>query len=347
MLQPRISTSLRRAIIGAPSLCIRCQRQALQRPEAFTALNARRHLVSTTKFRIPAEPSQKPQSQPQPPQPNEKEKDDEPEFIPKALGRPIGFQRPPKAGENTGVKEKKVYTGATMSERNLEKRKDIVEAWGQNYFRDFKNIRKYRKGKLFIANPRIFRSDAALYFPNFHGESLAKSPADTTPVLKGKVSVVTAYSSAWGEAQAQTFTTEKNHPELHTVLKNNDDVAQMVEINIETNVLKAWIIAMNKWSLKRKKRKEDWEKYFIIRKGVSDRIRETIGMLNGRIGYVYLIDENCKIRWAACADAEGTEKEDLMRGLEKLIREFKLSKTKKSEKLAEIRAQRESASVEV
>ncbi len=32
-----------------------------------------------------------------------------------------------------------------------------------------------------------------------------------------------------------------------------------------------------------------------------------MGMTNSKVGYVYLVDENLKIRWAGCADA--TEKE--------------------------------------
>ena len=36
-------------------------------------------------------------------------------------------------------------------------------------------------------------------------------------------------------------------------------------------------------------------------------------MTNNRIGYVYLVDENLKIRWAACADAKEEEEEALIR----------------------------------
>jgi ATPase complex subunit ATP10 len=36
-------------------------------------------------------------------------------------------------------------------------------------------------------------------------------------------------------------------------------------------------------------------------------------MTNSRIGYVYLVDENQKIRWAACADAMEEEEEALIR----------------------------------
>jgi ATPase complex subunit ATP10 len=41
-------------------------------------------------------------------------------------------------------------------------------------------------------------------------------------------------------------------------------------------------------------------------------VREPLGMTNSRIGYVYLVDENLKIRWAACADAMEEEEEALV-----------------------------------
>lgn len=207
----------------------------------------------------------------------------------------------------------------SMRERNLEKRKDLVEKWGTNYFRDFKNIRKYRSGKTFMANPRIFKKEAALYFPNLHGESLAAKSADTTPVLQGKISVVNVYSSQWGEAQVRTFTGDKANPALHRILSQYRDLAQMVDINIEENSVKAWIIDLFQFRLRAMRPKEDWGKYFVIKQGVSERIRETIGLLNGRVGYVYLVDQDCKIRWAGSADAEGTELDDLNKGVTKLL----------------------------
>jgi ATPase complex subunit ATP10 len=212
----------------------------------------------------------------------------------------------------------------TMSERNLAKRADLVEKWGTNYFRDFKNIRKYRSGKTFMANRSIFKKEAALYFPNLRGQTLAEAEADTANVMKGKVSVVNVYSSAWGEAQVRTFTSKEKNPALHELLGQHDTVAQQIEINIEENPLKAWIIKIFAFKQRVQRRKEDWGKYFVVRKGVDQRIRETIGLLNGRVGYVYLLDQNCKIRWAGSADAEGTEKEDLTRGLRRLIDEAKV-----------------------
>lgn len=36
-----------------------------------------------------------------------------------------------------------------------------------------------------------------------------------------------------------------------------------------------------------------------------------MGMTNSKVGYVYLVDENLKIRWAGCADATEREAQSL------------------------------------
>lgn len=36
-------------------------------------------------------------------------------------------------------------------------------------------------------------------------------------------------------------------------------------------------------------------------------VRDALGMTNSRVGYVFLIDENLKIRWGGCADATDEE----------------------------------------
>ncbi|KAJ4354609.1 Mitochondrial ATPase complex subunit atp10 [Didymosphaeria variabile] len=309
MLQPRIPSRLGRIVANSTQICSHCSSSALYRPQTILT----RHFTSAPILR-------KPQTTPQPPTPAK----DEETFVPKPLGRPIGFSAPPQPGENSGyAKPKKDYSGMTLKERNLAKRADLVEKWGTNYFRDFKNIRKYREGKTFVANPRIFKKEVAMYFPNLRGDTLEGPGKDTTDVLKGRVSVVNLYSSAWGEAQVKTFTGRAENPELHEILKENDSVAQQVDVNIEENTLKAWIVQMFAWRLRLTRKKEDWGRYFVVRRGVSQMVRESVGALNGRVGYVYLVDADCKIRWAGSANAEGTEKDDLVRGLRRCVEEAK------------------------
>lgn len=41
-------------------------------------------------------------------------------------------------------------------------------------------------------------------------------------------------------------------------------------------------------------------------------VREDLGMVNKHVGYVYLVDESCRVRWAGCADAMPEEANALL-----------------------------------
>jgi len=56
--------------------------------------------------------------------------------------------------------------------------------------------------------------------------------------------------------------------------------------------------------------------------------------LNGRVGYVYLVDQDCKIRWAGSGDAEGTEMDDMNKGFAKLVNEARQSPSEATPKEA-------------
>jgi ATPase complex subunit ATP10 len=193
------------------------------------------------------------------------------------------------------------------------------------YFRDWVNLQFY-EGKTFLAPPRLFRADLSLYFPNLHGRTLAKTPAaksaDTTPLLEGRASVVTIFSSMWAEQQARTFTGAKENPALHELLGASAGRAQLVQVNVEQDMLKAWLIRLFLGSLRRRVGKENWDKYFLVRKGITDEIRESIGLLNSKVGYTYLVDHQCRIRWAGSGPAEPGEREGLVKGLQRILEEM-------------------------
>jgi ATPase complex subunit ATP10 len=152
---------------------------------------------------------------------------------------------------------------------------------------------------------------------------------DTTPVLEDKVSVVSVFSSAWAENQAATFASQENNPELHEVVKNSGGLAQIIQINVEDNSLKAMLVKLFMPSLRRRLGVDNWGRYFLVRKGISDQIRDAVGLLNSKVGYTYLLDGECKIRWAGSGLCEGDEKEGLVKGTRRLIEELK---TKRKEK---------------
>lgn len=187
------------------------------------------------------------------------------------------------------------------------------------YFREWTNMR-HSKGKTFIAPSKLFKANAAHYFPNLQGVTLAspKFRQDTTTVLKDKISVVSVFSSTWAERQTSSFVSRKDNEALHDQLERGAEVAQRVDINIEDNRLKAWLIRLFMPRMRRQFAEEAHGRYFVVTKGVTEVIKDQIGLLNGKVGYVYLVDRECRIRWAGGGPAQPEEKAALVRGLSRL-----------------------------
>ncbi|KAI9732501.1 MAG: Mitochondrial ATPase complex subunit atp10 [Claussenomyces sp. TS43310] len=310
----------------------RCLRSSRASIELSDCLVCQRRLFSSSYVRRTAKGVPPPQAIP-PAAPTPSSLDEAPRaygkavqtFSPKPLNRPIGIPNPPEAGENSGI-DRRTWRQRRDDflnyDKHLARRKELTEKISTPYFREWSNMR-HHKGKSFLAPPRLFKSDRALYFPNFQGQTLAKGQylQDTTVVLRDRVSVVSVFSSAWAERQVASFTTPKNNLELHRVIHNSGGIAQMVQINIEENALKALLIKLFIPNLRRTMDAKDWGKYFLVRRGISTAMRDTIGLLNSKVGYTYLIDGSCKIRWAGSGICEGDEKESLVKGVRRLIEE--------------------------
>lgn len=187
------------------------------------------------------------------------------------------------------------------------------------YFRDWSNL-QYSKGKTFIAPPKLFRAERALYFPNFHGRTLASRKAsDTTSLLERQISLVSIFSGTWAERQAASYVGAKQHPELHELLRAHEAALGRIDINVEEGWLKSLLLRLFLPFLRRNVPRTQHHRYFLIRKGVSDDAMDTMGFINRRVGYVYLVDGDCKIRWAASGVATPHEKESLIGAVKKLL----------------------------
>jgi len=189
------------------------------------------------------------------------------------------------------------------------------------YYRDWKNMR-HAEGKTFIAPTKLFRADRALYFPNLQGTTLAepRDAQDTTPTLQDRISILSLYSGDWAMKQAHSFT-HKN-AELDALLNAGNTPLQKVELNVEQTALKAWMIRLFLRGLRKRIPEDDHDKYFMVRRGLEDDIKVDIGVVNNAVGYTYLVDPQCRIRWAASANAGPEEKQSLVKGARRLVHEY-------------------------
>lgn len=147
-------------------------------------------------------------------------------------------------------------------------------------------------------------------------------------MLEGRASVVAVFSGMWAENQVKSFISPEANPGLQAALDQSGGLAQLVRVNVEENTLKAWIIRLFVGSLRKQIGKPNWNRYFIVRRGISDEIRETIGLLNSKVGYVYLVDKDCRIRWAASGQSEPEERQGLVKGVQRLLDEMSKAGTR-------------------
>ncbi|KAL2423372.1 hypothetical protein ABEF95_002548 [Exophiala dermatitidis] len=256
-------------------------------------------------------------------------------FTPSVLARPLGLTYPPRPGQNSPINRRTIQerkADFTSYEKALERRRVYLRSFFRPYFQEWRRVDHW-KGKSFVSNPRLFKRDKALYFPNIWGQTLSKDGdgpdggRDTTPILMGKISIIGIQSGQWAEEQVDTFISEKHNPRLKEIIEESNGLVQRVDINMQGDSARSFLVKLFSSRLRKLVPEERWNRYFMIklprdiRRGLTDDVRDAMGLLNSQVGYVYLVDSSCKIRWAGSGHAWEGEVDGLNSALQRLVQE--------------------------
>lgn len=225
------------------------------------------------------------------------------------LRKPIGLPQPP-----FNTKEYKYgnsFLDLFNSEKTEKRAGELEVEFRKSGFHDLYVLKK-TNGKIFYSPPSYWKADKSLYFPHLSGQRLADGEeCNIEDSLAGKVSIVRMFTTDVGKNLIDSYFVDKTHGLDY--LKNDLDLlkdvegaksAQIIEINMAENWLKMAIVnfAKNKYASIVPEHRHD--KTFICnRTQLPFQIREEIQINNLYSGYVFVIDENLKIRWAASGEA--------------------------------------------
>ncbi|GJJ15073.1 hypothetical protein Clacol_009348 [Clathrus columnatus] len=213
------------------------------------------------------------------------------------LSRPLGVENKPTS---TPLSWKQKKDDLLDYDKHIQKRRHLVKEASKGYFQDYHALRAH-EGKTWIAAESLIREDRALYFPDVVGVSLTpQETAHTTDLCTNRISIISMLSSLRSEEHIASFTA----PTLETHLSNPS--FRFIQANLQENPLKGFLVSLFLASIRSRVPKELQSTYLISRQNM-EYLREPLGMVNKHIGYVYLVDHNCKIRWAGCGLAEDSE----------------------------------------
>ncbi|KAK9457057.1 ATPase assembly factor ATP10 [Dipodascopsis uninucleata] len=194
----------------------------------------------------------------------------------------------------------------------------------KSYFQEMRDLGR-NWGKEWTAPKAIFRADKALYMPNFYGTTLdSNKEVGSTSILHGKISLVKVYSALSGEKQIWSWFESEDHANGHRPVSGDDLYPgggyNIVDIYIPESFIKGWISKFFNYRTRQSIPKERYGQ-FLYAKRLSSQLDRSIGIVNKYAGYLYLVDENCKIRWAASGISTPEEIESLKKSLRLLFAE--------------------------
>ncbi|WFD30303.1 Mitochondrial ATPase complex subunit atp10 [Malassezia sp. CBS 17886] len=165
-------------------------------------------------------------------------------------------------------------------------------SWGERHPEWFDRDARLRKRK------QLWKS---LYFPDVKGTCLAdRSTKHTSDMFPGRVSIVAILTSKVSEEHTRSFYV----PSYERF--RADANFQLVQINLQENALKAYLLTLFMSTL-RSQVPKDLQSTYLLSHQNMDNVRGALALDNKHVGYTYLVGTDGKIRWAGCGFAEPDE----------------------------------------
>ncbi|KAI3613157.1 f1f0 atp synthase assembly protein atp10 [Moniliophthora roreri] len=216
------------------------------------------------------------------------------------LSRPLGVRERPTTARKSQLQN--IRESLTDEETIGRERKHLVkEGFTKGYFHDLNATRRHG-GKTWIAPKVLIREDRALYLPEIAGKCLEDSSMKhTTTMCLGKITLLSLLSTKISELHSQSFTSLALGRYLPSSATQHP-LLQHIKLNTQSNTLKAFLLTLLTRSLRAATPAHE-RPFYLLSSQNLEYLREPLGIDNDRVGYVYLIDEELRIRWAGCADA--------------------------------------------
>lgn len=232
---------------------------------------------------------------------------------PEMITKPFGFD------DRTTLKTTEISVFNMFSkEGKAQRQRQLDHDIAHSPFYESKSFEN-TKGKIFMPPISYFKQEKAKYFPNLEATSLLGKHTNLYSEFKDKVSLVRIFATLSGENCTKTYVGQYLNKEQYDEFQKQYPNAQLIDLFVPQSWVKGLFVSSG--SLRRSVPKIRQDTFFLLPHGCLDvDSRRTLKCDNTCAGYLYVVDEEGKIRWATSGNATESEKEVLwktVRGLEK------------------------------
>jgi mitochondrial ATPase complex subunit ATP10 len=222
------------------------------------------------------------------------------------ITKPLGIEQVTRPNQDTRSRIQKMKDFVDY-DKNLQRREEIKAELASSKFTPMHRFGDV-KGKFWQFPAAYSRADRSLFMPNITGRTLLSSdPVSLTTLCNDKVSIVRIFSNTVADRHTLSYF-------LENAFNMNENGFRVIHINAVENYVKELLVRTAVRSLR--KQFDDthrWSHYMIARSSLTKELRASIMADNIFGGYIYLLDRNGKIRWAACGEATPEERANLWR----------------------------------